>query len=143
VGRRRFEVHHYRQVLVQLRQCDTDREIARARLIGRPKAAAFRALARRLGWLEPAAGLPDDAAIAADLGQARRARSTISRVEHLLLLLYVQELRNHGLLEQQGRPSGRRRGRPPRRPHVGCGLQRPRRIAWQPMTIWSASPRRR
>lgn len=74
-------MHHYRQVLVRLRQGDTDREIARARLMGRPKAAAFRALAAERGWLEPAASLPDDAAIAAAVGRARRARSTISSVE--------------------------------------------------------------
>ena len=74
-------MHHYRQVLVRLRQGDTDREIARARLMGRPKAAAFRALAAGRGWLDRATPLPDDATIAAAVGQARRARSTISSVE--------------------------------------------------------------
>ena len=74
-------MHHYRQVLVRLRQGDTDREIARSRLMGRPKAAAFRALATGLGWLDRAMPLPDDATIAAAVGQARRARSTISSVE--------------------------------------------------------------
>jgi transposase len=74
-------MHHYRQALVRMRQGDTDREIARSRLMGRPKAAALRTLAQGLGWLEPTAALPDDAAIAAALGQARRARSTISSVE--------------------------------------------------------------
>ena len=74
-------MHHYRQVLVRLRQGDTDREIARARLMGRPKVAAFRALAAAQGWLDPTAVLPEDAAIAAALGQARRARSTISSLE--------------------------------------------------------------
>jgi hypothetical protein len=38
----------YRQVLVRMRQGDTDREIARAGLMGRPKAARLRPrLARR------------------------------------------------------------------------------------------------
>jgi transposase len=74
-------MHHYRQVLVRLRQGDTDREIARSRLMGRPKAAAFRALAAGQGWLDRAMPLPDDATIAAAVGQARRARSTISSVE--------------------------------------------------------------
>ena len=71
----------YRQVLVRLRQGDSDRDIARARLMGRPKVAAFRALAAQQGWLAPEAALPDDAAISAAVGQARRARSTISTVE--------------------------------------------------------------
>lgn len=71
----------YRQVLVRLRQGDSDRDIARSRLMGRPKVAAFRALAIAQGWLAPEAALPDDATIAALIGQARRARSTVSTVE--------------------------------------------------------------
>jgi transposase len=71
----------YRGVLVRMRQGDTDREIARAGLMGRPKAARLRALAAEHGWLEPEAPLPDDATIAALVGAARRARSTISTVE--------------------------------------------------------------
>ena len=71
----------YRQVLVRLRQGDSDREIARIRLMGRPKVAAFRALAEKHGWLDAGAPLPDDAQLAAAVGRARRARSTISSVE--------------------------------------------------------------
>ena len=71
----------YRQVLVRLRAGDSEREIARARLMGREKLAAFRALALAQGWLEPGSDLPDDAAIATAVGKARRARSTISSVE--------------------------------------------------------------
>jgi transposase len=71
----------YRAVLVRLRQGDSDRDIARSRLMGRPKVAALRALAGREGWLAPDTPLPEDAAIAAAIGQARRARSTLSTVE--------------------------------------------------------------
>ena len=71
----------YRAVLVRLRQGDSDRDIARARLMGRAKVAALRALAMREGWLATDTSLPEDAAIAAAIGQARRARSTISSVE--------------------------------------------------------------
>jgi transposase len=70
----------YRAVLVRLRQGDSDRDIARARLMGRPKVAALRALAARHGWLAADAPLPEDAEIATVIGQARRARSTISTV---------------------------------------------------------------
>jgi len=70
----------YRAVLVRLRQGDSDRDIARARLMGRPKVAALRALAAREGWLAADTALPEDAAIAAVIGQTRRARSTISTV---------------------------------------------------------------
>jgi hypothetical protein len=63
----------YRAVLVRLRQGDSDRDIARARLMGRPKVAALRVLADRHGWLIAEAPLPEDAVIAAAIGQARRA----------------------------------------------------------------------
>jgi hypothetical protein len=43
--------------------------------------AVFRVLAAAQGWLDPEAVLPDDATIAALIGRARRARSTISSVE--------------------------------------------------------------
>src|SRR5262245_17351622 len=71
----------YRQVLVRLRQGDSDRDIARSKLIGWPEVAAFRGLAMREGWLAADAPIPDDAAISAVLGQARRTRSTISTVD--------------------------------------------------------------
>jgi transposase len=71
----------YRQVLVRLRQGDTDREIARSRLMGRRKVAAFRALCERHGWLSATVALPEDATLAAAIGRAKRARSTISTVE--------------------------------------------------------------
>lgn len=71
----------YRQVLLRLRQGDSDRDIARSGLMGRPKVAAFRLLAEAQGWLRPEAPLPDDAAIAAVINAPRRASSTISTVE--------------------------------------------------------------
>ena len=71
----------YRAVLVRLRQGDSERDVARARLMGRRKVAAFRALAVQRGWLDAGTPLPEDALIASVVGEARRARSTISSVE--------------------------------------------------------------
>lgn len=73
----------YRAILVRLRQGDTDRDIARGRLMGRRKVAVIRELAASRGWLDPGAGLPEDGAIAEALGAARRARSTVSSLEPL------------------------------------------------------------
>ncbi len=73
----------YRAILVRLRQGDTDRDIARARLMGRKKAAAIRELAASRGWLDPGMALPEDGTIAQALGAARRARSTVSSLEPL------------------------------------------------------------
>jgi hypothetical protein len=66
---------------VRLRHGDSDRDIARARLMRRPEVAVLRALAAREGWVVSNTPLPEDAAIATAIGQARRARSTISSVE--------------------------------------------------------------
>ena len=70
----------YRQVLARLREGDSERVIARSGLMGREKAAAFRALAHAQGWLAPDCAMPEEQAIAAILGQARRARTTVSSV---------------------------------------------------------------
>lgn len=56
---------HYRQVLVRMRQGDSDRQIARSKTMGRRKIAQVREVAAERGWLTPAAPLPDDATLAA------------------------------------------------------------------------------
>jgi transposase len=71
----------YRQVLARLRAGDSERDIARSKLMGRQKLAALRELAAERGWLDPAREPPDEAAIAAALGAGRRASSTVSSVE--------------------------------------------------------------
>ncbi|MCA3130723.1 MAG: hypothetical protein ING74_06355, partial [Rhodocyclaceae bacterium] len=70
-----------RQVLVRMRAGDSDREIARSGVMGRDKLAALRALARAQRWLEADGVVPDDEAIVAVVGRARRAPSTVSSVE--------------------------------------------------------------
>ena len=71
----------YRQVLVRMRQGDTDRDIARARLMGRRKCALLRELASARGWLDTSTALPEDEAIAQALAAPKRASSTISSLE--------------------------------------------------------------
>ena len=66
MGFRRFEMHHYRQVLSRMRLGDTDRAIARSGLIGRRKAGQLRCIALRHGWLN-AKALPDDSELARHL----------------------------------------------------------------------------
>jgi hypothetical protein len=50
-SRRTFEMFRYRQALVRPRQGDSDRDIARSRLMERRKVAVLRALATDRGWL--------------------------------------------------------------------------------------------
>jgi transposase len=71
----------YRHVLVRMRQGDSDRDIKRAKLMGRRKAAELRQVAEERGWLQAESELPDDGTIAGALGAARRAASTISSAE--------------------------------------------------------------
>ena len=70
VSRRSFEMYHYRQVLVRMRQGDTDREIARSGLMGRRKAGTLRERATAQGWLEAGTRLPDDDVLAREIGRA-------------------------------------------------------------------------
>ena len=65
MSKRTLERYQYRQILVRLRQGDTDRQIARARLMGRRKLAVVRVVAHEHGWLDPQAPLPADAELAA------------------------------------------------------------------------------
>jgi len=57
-------MYEYRQVLVRMRQGDSDREIAKGRLMGRHKAAALRRVASAQGWLDAQRALPEDEALA-------------------------------------------------------------------------------
>lgn len=69
MSNRRFEMFHYRQVLVRMRQGDSDREIARSKTMGRRKIAQVREVAGERGWLTVAAPLPEDAVLAAAFEQ--------------------------------------------------------------------------
>jgi hypothetical protein len=51
VSRRKFEMFRYHQALVRLCQGESDRDIARSRLMGCRKVAALRELAPKQGWL--------------------------------------------------------------------------------------------
>lgn len=82
MSKRRFEMYHYRQALARMRQGDSDRDLARSRLMGRKKAAQLRETALKQGWLAPETALPDDAQLAEVLGSApMRPASCISTLE--------------------------------------------------------------
>ena len=74
-------MHHYRQALLRMRQGESDRDIAAARLMGRRKAGDWRALAKARGWLDPQVPLPDDRAVCDALAPPKRASSTVSSLE--------------------------------------------------------------
>ncbi|SEL08065.1 Transposase [Roseateles sp. YR242] len=71
----------YRQVLVRLRAGDSERDLARAGLMGRQKLAQVRSVAQFRGWLDPSVDLPTDEELAQAFAGQRRAASSISSVE--------------------------------------------------------------
>jgi hypothetical protein len=75
-------VFEYRQVLVRMRQGDSDRDIAGAHLMGRSKLKTVRQVALTHGWLDPGRPLPDDAELAGIFGRDPKVpRSCISTLE--------------------------------------------------------------
>lgn len=67
MANRRFAVHEIRNVIARMRLGETDRQISRAGLMGRNKAAALRRLALEHGWLNKDAAMPANEMIAAAL----------------------------------------------------------------------------
>ena len=62
-------MYQYRQILVRMRQGDSDRDIARAKTMGRKKVAQLRETARERDWLKLDSPIPDEATLAAVLGR--------------------------------------------------------------------------
>jgi hypothetical protein len=60
-------MYQYRQVVVRMRLGDSDREIAKAGLMGRHKAAVLRQVALAHEWLNQEQPIPDEAMLAAVL----------------------------------------------------------------------------
>lgn len=115
-------MYEYRQALMRMRQGDSEREIARAKLMGRSKATRFRELARAQGWLDPERPLPEDAEIAAALGRPKlpvTAQSSIAAYRPLVeqwlaqgvsgVVIHTTLKREHGFT---GHYSSVRRKRP-------------------------------
>ena len=58
MANRRFAVHEIRHIIARMRLGESDREIAKARFMGRDKAARLRRLAQANGWLDKTVPLP-------------------------------------------------------------------------------------
>jgi hypothetical protein len=85
-------MYPYRQVLVRMRQGDSDREMARSRLMGRKKIAQLRVIAQERGWLAPEAAFPEDAVLATLFprreGLPRWAKVKVHRDAHVQFAQY-------------------------------------------------------
>ncbi|MGB9700943.1 MAG: IS21 family transposase [Thermodesulfobacteriota bacterium] len=68
-------MYQYRQIIHRMRMGESDRAIAKTKLIGRTKCAQVRVIAQERGWLAPGP-LPDDAELAAVFVNGRVPNST-------------------------------------------------------------------
>ncbi|MEY2343157.1 IS21 family transposase [Acidithiobacillus sp. IBUN Pt1247-S3] len=80
MSNRRFEMFTLRQILVRMRQGDSDRDIARSGLMGRKKLGALRRDATAQGWLDSQQPLPVDAVLASVLQRRVPATTQASSV---------------------------------------------------------------
>ena len=75
-------MYQYRNVLVRMRQGDSDRDIARSKTMGRKKLAQVREIASEHGWLAPEFPLPDDGVLFSLFGRKEALPATcISTLE--------------------------------------------------------------
>ena len=75
-------MHEYRHVLSRMRLGESDRQIARSGLMGRPKAGELRRLAEGEGWLDPGTPLPDEKTLASYLTRTPSPRQESSLTAH-------------------------------------------------------------
>ena len=81
-------MYHYRQVLVRMRQGESDRQIAATHLMGRRAAGKLRKQAGELGWLDATHSLPPDEELVAVLQQPKsehtREQSSLHRYREVI-----------------------------------------------------------
>ena len=77
MANRRFEMYHYRQALVRMRQGESDRQIHATGLMGRRTLGTLRTQAELRGWLDPARALPSDQDLADVLQRPKPGRNRV------------------------------------------------------------------
>jgi len=65
-------MYQYRQVIHRMRMGESDRTIARTKLMGRPKCGEVRVVAAQEGWLDKGVPLPDDEFLVAAFEQKKQ-----------------------------------------------------------------------
>ena len=80
MANRRFEMFQYQQILFHMRSGESDRDLARAGVVGRRKAGEVRKEATAQGWLDPARPLPSEAELARAFAQRSQQAGSSSTV---------------------------------------------------------------
>lgn len=73
MGKRRFEMYQYRQIIVRLRSGESMRSIGRSKLADRKTVRRVRDIANRQGWLDTQREIPKDEVLIKFLGEPRSA----------------------------------------------------------------------
>lgn len=71
MANRSIEMYEYRQVVHRMRQGQSDRTIAKTKLMGRIKCAFVRSIVKQKGWLDNDQPLPDDQQLSKIFGAAK------------------------------------------------------------------------
>lgn len=102
-------MYQYRQIIFQMRQGESDRQIAKSGLAGRTKCQSIRALAKQHGWLDSSKALPDDETLSTVLTAPRRTSVCVSSVlpyKEVVLIWHSQGINSktiyHGLVSRYG-----------------------------------------
>ena len=107
---RRFEMYHYRQALVRMRQGESDRQIHATGLMGRRTLGALRRQALEHGWLDPAKALPSDLDLACVLERQKpahvRQRSSLEPYRQLIEKWCIDGTTIHAALKRRHGYSG-------------------------------------
>lgn len=74
-------MHQYRHIITRMRLGDSDRQIAKAKLMGRNKAAELRKTSEAQGWLTPKSNLPNDEELAKALSRTPSLPTQSSSVD--------------------------------------------------------------
>ena len=109
MANRKFAMYQYRHIIFQMRQGESDRQIAKLQLAGRTKCQSIRALAKQHGWLDPSSTLPDDETLSKILTAPKRTSACVSSVspyKEVILAWHNQGINAktiyHGLVSRYG-----------------------------------------
>ena len=80
MANRRFEMYEYRHALVRMRLGESDRQIAKTKLMGRRKLAQIREIAENQGWLLSESPLPSDAELSLAFGGRAPVQASTSSI---------------------------------------------------------------
>lgn len=94
MANRRFEMHEYRQIIHRMRMGQSDRAIAKSKLMGRLKCGEVRIIAQEHGWLDCSNPIPDNEELAKYLESGKApnpSRESLSLVHEERIRQWIEQ----------------------------------------------------